>query len=204
MTINPIFPIKHEQQGEVYIRKDTTKLKFWSHVAPSIFPRAETRPIRLSKILMAESWRGWNLSSTVKNEYPPHISTEGAIRNISEKWLHDLGFPLTGNDGKWISYNMYTYVHVIIHYVEYSFYTRWNNAIHKPQYLMPFLRNIGINHCRILSIYSMNKPLTLRWDPRTLMDVPNAPPLFILGGEVRPLRHCGKIPTRPLCGVSPG
>lgn len=28
MTINPIFPIKNEQQGEVYIRKDTTKLKF--------------------------------------------------------------------------------------------------------------------------------------------------------------------------------
>ena len=44
MTINPIFPIKNEQQGEVYIRKDTTKLKFWSHVAPSIFPRAENRP----------------------------------------------------------------------------------------------------------------------------------------------------------------
>jgi len=35
------------------------------------------------------------------------------------------------------------------------------------------------------------------------MDVPNAPPLFILGGEVRPLRHCGMIPTRPLCGVPP-
>ena len=29
---------KNEQQGEVYIRKDTTKLKFWSHVAPLHLP----------------------------------------------------------------------------------------------------------------------------------------------------------------------